>query len=244
MSQESHLNKFVHLYLILAMICWGISWPTSKILTLYSDTYTLIFLKFFLSCLTIVPFILLSKHKPLIHMDLLKSLALATIFILLYNLIFFIGLKIGYAGVAGVIVTGSNPIFTFIIIAILEKTKISKKNKTALILGLIGTIITIDIFSIDTANLLNNGNLLFLIASLLWTLLTIQTTKGKKYLTPVLFTFYLYLSSSIITFIFLGKTDNLLAIFNYDFIFWINLIFTTSSQQVLLQLFILKRLQS
>jgi drug/metabolite transporter (DMT)-like permease len=227
MEKESHLYRYTHFYLILAMICWGVSWPTSKILTEYTDTYTLMFLKFSLSSLTILPFVLLSKTKTIFNKKLLKSLALATLFILLYNIIFFIGLKIGYAGVAGVIVTGSNPIFTFIVVALLEKVKISKKNKIALILGIIGTLITVDIFSLELQALFANGNLLFLVASLLWTLLTIQSTDAKKYLSPLKFTFYLYLLSSFFTYLIFGNTDNIIAIINYDAIFWINLIFTT-----------------
>lgn len=227
MKKESHLDRYIHFYLILAMICWGVSWPTSKILTEYSDTYTLMFLKFFLSSLTILPFILFVKKQNILNPHLLKSLALATLFIILYNVIYFIGLKIGYAGVAGVIVTGSNPIFTFLIVAILEKVKISKKDKIALILGIIGTVITIDIFTLDSEAIFDNGNLLFLVASLLWTLVTIQSTNGKKYLSPLVFTFYLYILSSIFTYILFGNLENIVAIFEYDIRFWVNLIFTT-----------------
>jgi len=228
MKFELHLQKHIYIYLILSMICWGVSWPTSKILTRYTDIYTITFLKFLLSGLTLIP-LLIYIFKPKIYWftNLYKILLGAIVFNIFYNFFMFYGLKIGYAGLGGVIVTGSNPIFTFLIVAFLEKTSIPSKQKFALILGLIGTIITIHIFSIDIQNIFDGGNILFLLASLSWSLVTIFSTKAKQMIHPILFTSYLYLSSSLFTLAFFTSIDTALLIFHYDYIFWISLIFTT-----------------
>lgn len=209
------------------MIFWGVSWATSKILTSYTDIYTLTFLKFLLSGVTLIPLLIyIFKPKILWINNISKFLLGAIIFNLTYNLLMFYGLKVGYAGLGGVIVTGSNPIFTFAIVAFLEKTSIPKKQKLALLLGLIGTIITVELFSIDFINIFNGGNLLFLLASLSWSIVTIFSTKAKQLIHPILFTCYLYLSSSIFSFS-LTSIDTVLMIFSFDLLFWINLIFTT-----------------
>lgn len=228
MKIELHLQKYIIVYLIITMVCWGISWPTSKILTQYTDIFTLIFLKLFISALTLIPLVFIFfKPEKIFNILIIKPLLLASFFIIVYNLLFFYGLKIGYAGLGGVIVTGSNPIFTFLLVAMLEKVRIPKRQKVALALGIIGTIITVDLFSIKAANLFDGGNLLFLVASICWSLVTIFSSKAKGLINPVLFTIYLYLSSSIVTFIFFSSIESVNAIFTYNWIFWLNLIFTT-----------------
>jgi drug/metabolite transporter (DMT)-like permease len=210
------------------MICWGVSWPTSKILTEYTDTFTLMFLKFFLSSLTILPILFIYfKPKNIFHPKAIKPLLYATSFIVLYNIMFFYALKVGFAGLGGVIVTGSNPIFTFLLVAMIDKIKIVTRQKIGLILGVVGTIITVDLISIGFDNLFIGGNILFLIASLLWSFLTIYSTKAKEYLDSIVFTLYLYLFAALFSYIFFVPNDALIAIFTYDSIFWINLIFTT-----------------
>ena len=227
MEKISHFEKYIYFYLLLSMVCWGISWPTSKILTQYTDTFTLMFLKFFLSSLSIISIVFLLDIKKFFDKKIIKPLFLSSIFIIIYNILFFYALKIGYAGLGGIIVTGSNPIFTFLLVAFIEKVKITKTQKAALILGIIGTAITVNIFSFNSTDILKGGNLLFLISSLLWSLVTLFSTKGKEYLNSILFTLYLYLISSIFTFLFLTDMDKIEAIFSFDTIFWANLIFTT-----------------
>lgn len=209
------------------MIFWGVSWATSKILTNYTDIYTITFLKFLLSGITLIPLLLyIFKPKIIWINSMIKFLVGAIIFNLVYNLLMFYGLKIGYAGLGGVIVTGSNPIFTFAIVAFMEKISIPTKQKLALLLGMIGTIITVELFSIDFINIFNGGNLLFLFASLSWSIVTIFSTKAKQLIHPILFTCYLYLSSSLFS-LTLTSVDNILMVFSFDLFFWINLLFTT-----------------
>lgn len=226
MNFAEHFKKYIYLYLVLSMVSWGVSWPTSKILTEYSDTFTLMFLKFFLSSLTIIVILFLTDIKTYFNKQIIKPILYASIFIVIYNIFFFYGLETGYAGLGGVLVTGSNPIFTFLLVAFIDQIKISKLQKGALILGILGTAVTVNIFSLNAGDIFKSGNLLFLGASLLWSFVTIFSTQGKKYLNPVLFTLYLYLLSSIIS-LFFTDYSKVSAIFEYDTVFWINLIFTT-----------------
>jgi len=224
---KAHLQKHLYPYLILSMISWGVSWPASKILTQYTDPYTLMFLKFALSSLVLLPMVLFAiRPQRFFDKGIILPLLGATIFMMLYNIIFFYGLTIGYAGLAGVIVTGSNPIFTFLLVALLTKIPIDNRKKGALALGIVGTLITVNITAIDTDNILAGGNLLFLLSSLLWTLLTLLTMQTKDIMSGILFTLYLYILSAIIGLIFFVPNGALGAIWGYDSVFWVLLIFT------------------
>ncbi|MCI0501762.1 MAG: DMT family transporter, partial [Epsilonproteobacteria bacterium] len=117
METKSHFERHIYFYLVISMICWGISWPASKILTTYSDPYTLMFLKFFISSLALIPMLYFLNIKNIFSPFIIKPLFYATLFIIAYNIFFFYGLKNGFAGIGGVIVTGSNPIFIFIIVS-------------------------------------------------------------------------------------------------------------------------------
>ncbi len=222
-----HLTKHLYPYLILSMLSWGLSWPTSKMLTRYTDPYTLMFLKFILSAAAILPIVLfVLRPKPLYHPGIVRPLLGASLFMILYNIIFFYGLTIGYAGLAGVIVTGSNPIFTFLIVALISRVPIDRRKKIALAIGLAGTLVTIDIASIDTADIFAGGNLLFLLSSLLWTIATLFTIETRGLVSGILFTLYLYLFMSLVSVLFFVPEGALRAIWGYDGLFWMLLIFT------------------
>lgn len=223
----THFERYIYPYLVIAMIFWGISWPSSKILTFYTDPFTLMFLKFFISAIALIPIFLLLNDKRFFSAQVIKPLVVATFFIILYNLFFFYGLKYGLAGLGGIVVTGSNPIFTFLIVAIIDKINIPKRKKVALIIGLIGTVITLHIENLNLNELVDGGNLFFLLASLSWSLVTIYSTNAKQHLNSLLFSIYLYAGSSVITYILFIENNSLIEIFTFEFLFWINLFFVT-----------------
>lgn len=223
----THFERYIYPYLVIAMIFWGISWPSSKILTFYTDPFTLMFLKFFISAIALIPIFLLLNDKRFFSAQVIKPLVVATFFIILYNLFFFYGLKYGLAGLGGIVVTGSNPIFTFLIVAIIDKINIPKRKKVALIIGLIGTAITLHIENLNLKELVDGGNLFFLLASLSWSLVTIYSTNAKQHLNSLLFSIYLYAGSSVITYVLFIDNNSLIEIFAFEFLFWINLFFVT-----------------
>jgi drug/metabolite transporter (DMT)-like permease len=209
------------------MILWGISWPTSKILTTYTDITTIMFLKFFLSALTIIPIIYFLKLKPFFTQTLLKPTFFSLVFLLLYNWFMFYGLKIGTSSLGGLIVTGTTPIFSFILIAVFYNQIITSKQKLGLSLGLIGTLITLNIFSFSFEEIFKLENSLFVLASVFWAFVTFFSTQTKDKINSILLTLYLYLISSALIYIFVIDTTKIIQIFEYDTIFWLNLIYTT-----------------
>lgn len=227
MTTSTHFERHIYLYLVGAMVIWGVSWPSSKILTLYSDPLTLMFLKFSLSALSMVPLLYLFKKDRFFSFSILRPLAFATLAIIAYNIFFFYGLHYGLAGFGGIIVTGSNPIFTFLLVAFLEKISIPKHKKIALILGIIGTAIILNVTSFEVGLIFDRANLLFLLSSLSWSLVTIISSKAKQHINAIFFSLYLYLSSALVSYLFLVETTHLIAIFTYDLTFWFHLFFVT-----------------
>jgi len=224
---QRHIDKNVYIYLVLAMFFWGVAWPSSKILTEYTDSYTLTFWKFLLSSLSLIPMLYFSNQKLVFSKKIFKYLFLAVIVLIVYNILFFLGLKIGYAGFGGMLVTGSNPIFTFLIIAAIEKVDIPRQKKIALSIGIIGTVIMLDLYNNSIDDLMREGNILFLLSSVAWSLLTILSARSRKHAGTLVFTFYLYISSSLTSYIFFVPNEKVVEIFEFDYIFWINLLFTT-----------------
>lgn len=209
------------------MFFWGVAWPSSKVLTEYTDSYTLTFLKFFLSSLSLIPMLYFSKQKLIFSKKIFKYLVLSVIVLILYNVLFFLGLKVGFAGFGGMLVTGSNPIFTFLIVAMLEKVDIPREKKIPLGIGILGTVIMLDLYNNSIADLMREGNILFLLSSVVWSILTILNATSRKYVGTLVFTFYLYIASSLASYVFFVPNEKVLQIFEFDYIFWINLLFTT-----------------
>jgi drug/metabolite transporter (DMT)-like permease len=209
------------------MVLWGISWPTSKMLTEYTDITTIMFLKFLLSSLTLMPIVYFLNLKLIFSKEIIKPTIFSLLFLLLYNWFMFYGLKVGTASLGGLIVTGTTPIFSFILIALFYNKKITPKQKLGLTLGLFGTLVTLNIFSFSPKEIFRLENTLFILASLFWAFVTFFSTQTKDKINSILFSLYLYLISSVLIYIFVIDTTKVIQIFEYDTIFWLNLIYTT-----------------
>ena len=197
---QSNKNIF-YILIAIAMLGWGASWVNVKILSLYINEYEMIFLRLFFTALTMIPIILVLKKSFRID---LKSFVLATftsIVFILYFKYFFLGTKLGTAGLGGAFVTTMIPINTFLMMALFFSRKILPKDIFALILGAIGVFTMLDIFSLDMNSVFALHNLYFLLASLFWPIVTILSSKSTR-ISPIVFTFYLYIITSVITAVF------------------------------------------
>lgn len=217
-------NKNFILLLIFAMVLWGLSWPTAKIVTRFAGEYTLLFWRFFLTTLGMIPLMFYFKQSFKFSLQGLKYIALGTFFILTYNLFFFLGLRYGLSGLGGVLVTTLNPILTFFIVALISKKGFSTYQMLGLLMALIGGGLIIRLWEVDMVSLLQGGNLFFLIAALLWSFLTLSSAGGKTHLPVLTFSFYIYLCTTIVSFVLADKMEIYNSFF-FGFTFWINMFF-------------------
>ncbi|MGP2657760.1 DMT family transporter [Malaciobacter sp. WC5094] len=216
-------NKNLFYFLMfLAMAGWGASWVNAKVLSSYINEYELIFLRNFFTIVTLIPILVFTRKYFYINKRSLALAVLASIIMIAYMKCYFLGTKFGTASLGGALVTTLIPINTFIIMALFFKKKIVKKDYFALAIGAIGVMTMLNVWSFSSEQIFTIQNMYFLGASILWPALTITSSKITK-TSPMVFTLYMYIITSIMVVIFF--TDSLeLNYSSYDEIFWLNIL--------------------
>ena len=167
-------NKNLFFFLLfLAMVAWGGSWVNVKILGLYISAFEMIFLRFGITAITMVPIILFLKHSFKIDPKSFGLVTLVSVTLILYNKYYYLGTKFGTASLGGAMVTTLIPILTFVCLALMGSKKVTRKDAFALMIGAVGVLTMLHIWSFDMAHLLVIHNLYFLLAAILWAVLTI-----------------------------------------------------------------------
>ncbi len=106
--------------------------------------------------------------------------------------------------------------------AIFFGKKIERKDFFALCIGAIGVLTMLNVWSFSIEQIFSTQNIYFLLASILWPLLTIVSSKITK-TSPMVFSLYMYIIMTILVSIFFVDFKSI----NYnsfDSIFWINII--------------------
>ena len=212
--------------MVLAMIFWGASWISTKVLTNYVNEYELVFLRMGICFITLFPIIYFFKFSFKLDIKSFFLVFIASLVLTSYSISMFIGLKHGSAGFGGALVTTLIPINTFIIVAILSRKTISLKHSFALLLGAFGVLNMLNIWNFNLNEIFSKDTLYFLLSSILWPILTIITAKASK-IHAFVFTFYTYIISSVVLIIFFVDTSIFERVIEFDFIFWFNLFVIT-----------------
>lgn len=193
-------NTF-YVLLTIAMLGWGASWVNAKVLTSYIDEYQMIFLRFGIASISLIPILMYLKKSFKIDKYSLFLALLAAVVNVLYMKYFFLGTKFGTAGLGGAFVTTMVPINTFIIMALFFGKKMTLKDMLALLIGAVGVSMILGIWTLHISEVMTKHNLYFVIATLLWPLLTIVSSKATK-ISPMVFIFYMYSFSTLIVAVF------------------------------------------
>ena len=221
------MNKNIfYILMVFAMIFWGASWISTKVLTTYVNEYELVFLRMEICFITMFPLIYFFKLSFKFDLKSLLLILVASLVLTLYSIVMFLGVEHGTGSFGGALVTTLIPINTFIIIAILNKKTISLKHSFALILGAFGVLNMLNIWNFDLNEIFSKDNIYFLLASLLWPVLTIITAKATK-INAFVFTFYTYVISSSTLYLFFVDNTVFTKIMNFDSIFWFNIFVIT-----------------
>ncbi len=216
-------NKNIFYFLLfLAMIGWGASWVNVKVLSSYINEFETMFFRFCITALTMIPIILVLKKSFKISLKNFALVFITSIAFITYMKYFFLGTKFGSASLGGAFVTSLIPINTFLILAIFGNKKISAKNSFALILGAIGVMTMLNIWSFKLEEIFLIHNFYFILASILWPVVTILSSKANN-ISPIVFTFYLYVITSVLNLVFFVDLTTI-NYKNFDSIFWINMI--------------------
>ena len=210
--------------MVFAMITWGYSWVGAKILGPYGHVSTKIFLRFFFASIALIP-ILLKYHIPF-RIDkkgfmfiLWNSISLCS-----YNYFYFKSTHMGLAGVGGVLVTTLNPILTSLFVfSFLDRSSAKLKEFVGLIMGLTGGGIIMRLWEMDIALMISSGNIFYILASCSWVSVTITSQKSKNHIHFLTYSFWSFLSSSLLSFSFC-EIESISQTINYDWIYWLNIL--------------------
>ncbi len=205
------------------MITWAIAWTNAKIVNEYLSYYNLIFLRFLLGFVSLLPFVLLLK-KPFPKISEYRYILMPSLLFLIYNVAFFKGTDYGLAGKGAILVTTLNPLFTVLLMSIINK-KISTKEITGVLLGIIGGYIIMDLYNIGFKSIFDPGNIYFIICAISWGIMTVLINYAQKIINPYSFICICYFLTMILTIPFISVREIIVA--EYNFKFMINFFFVS-----------------
>ncbi len=206
------------------MMSWGVSWVNAKVLASYISASDLIFYRYFITTLTIVPVIIYLKKSFKIPLATLGLAILGAVLLSIYSVFYFDGTKYGTSGLGGAFVTTFTPVLTFVLLVVFFDKKLYRKDILALFIGGMGAITILNIWSFKADEIFVLANIYFVLASISWSLLTIANSKNKT-TDAVVFVFYLYLFTTLFGYITADFSTG--DISRFDAIFWLNLIFVS-----------------
>lgn len=220
MTQQN--KNIFYILMIFAMAGWGASWVNAKVLSSYVNEYEMIFLRNFFTIITLTPVLIITKKYFHINRRSFLLAVLASVIMIVYLKCYFLGTKHGTASLGGALVTTLIPINTFIFMALFWGKKILKKDIFALIIGAIGVLTMLNIWSFSHEQIFSTQNMYFLGASVLWPALTITSSK-ITHTSPMVFSMYMYIISTIMVSLFFVDFKAI-PYESFDWIFWINIL--------------------
>ncbi len=210
--------------MILSMMIWGVSWVAGKIISSNADQFTVLFWRNILTSVSLFPVIFILKLELKLTLKTVIMSFLASMAMLAYSYLFFLGLQKGMAGAAGVLVTSLNPIMNFALVCIFNRHKLNRNEAFGLVLGASGGLIQMKIWNESMGSLYEKGIFLFLLASFLWAVLSFITEKSKDTAHPIYFSFLIYSISAAVSSL-AGFSRDLSVVFSLGTSFWVSLFY-------------------
>ncbi len=213
-------HKHLMLLMVLAMLGWGGSWPIAKFLSAYITEHEIVTYRYALTTLSMLPMLIFMRLSIKINIKSLLLIVIVGVLLIFYTKLFFLGTKFGTAGLAGALVTTLMPIIVFVLMLFSHQTKPNLKDWLALILGVIGVLTMMNIWSFQLNEVLNTSNVYLLWAALCWALMSIVSSYAKS-VHPVVASFYIYLVATVVDY-FVFFEPNSGSILSMGHLFWVN----------------------
>jgi drug/metabolite transporter (DMT)-like permease len=207
--------------MVFAMLFWGGSWTSAKLLTRIATPEVLSFWRFLLTAACLLVLAPLLRETLRIHPAGLLIMALGASLMVAYNLLYFLGLQYGLAGAGGVLVSSLSPLMIYLITTAAHRRLPRGLEAIGLAGGLAGGAVLLRVWELNAERLLASGNLFFLLGALAWALITIYSGWAQGRLSFLAYSFYLYAFSAAITF-FLALPHGLLPPREAAAGFWLN----------------------
>ncbi len=192
-------KQTIYALMIIAMVTWGMAWSSAKIVNYYLPYDELVFLRFFIGFITMLPFLFFHPiNIKIINKYTWLNIIIVSILFFLYNQCFFMGTDYGQAGKGGVFVTTTNPIITFVIMSLIVK-RIKSMQLIAIMIGGMGGLMTLNVIESGIAHLTFSGSIYFVFCSFIWGVMTILMAKGQKHIDSISYILLCYLVTAVIS---------------------------------------------
>ncbi|CAC9584965.1 hypothetical protein BHECKSOX_1920 [Bathymodiolus heckerae thiotrophic gill symbiont] len=218
-------NNRLYLWIVLAMIFWGASWPIASVLSRYIDVHEFITYRYIITTLSMAGVVLWMKLGFKISLAHFLVASAAAVLLIFYSKYYFLSTKYGAPGLAGAVVTTLMPVLVYVLMVFSKQNKTQIKDWFALLFGVFGVLITMNIWQFSIDELMSSSSIYLLAAASCWAVMSIITTYAKS-MSPVLLSFYIYLMVVIIDSVFFF-TPTHGSIFVMDGVFWINFLIVT-----------------
>jgi len=214
-------SHFTYL-LILAMLLWGGGWTALKILTISLPMDVIIFWRFFIMSISFLPILYFFKTPLKLNRSNIKYVAGSSVLNIAFMVSSFFGVKYGYAGSGGVIITTLSPVMTFLLVAIIFRNRLHNLQYLGLSIGIAGGVVMLQLS--DLSLFFNGSNTYFLLCAIIWAGVTLLSQHSHKHIHPVHYSFLISVVATVVTFIYAFNSD-LLSVFEQDSKFWIAMIY-------------------
>ncbi|UCN00461.1 DMT family transporter [Sulfurimonas sp. SWIR-19] len=215
-------DRFYAYLLIFAMLLWGGGWTALKILTSAMPMDVVIFWRFFLMSLAFLPILYFFKIPLTLTRGSFKYILGSSFLNIAFMVFSFLGIKYGLAGAGSVIITTFSPIMTFLLVAVIFKSRLSTRQYFGLLLGLVGGYVLLQLNNFSL--FLHSSNIYFLLCALIWAGVTLLSQHSQKHIHPVYYSFLISLIATFFSFLYACNAD-LGAVFTQGAKFWIALIY-------------------
>lgn len=193
-------ERKIYLLMILSTVFWAGAFIAAKLSAPFIPVFSLTFMRFALASLILYFVINNSRdklYKPT-KKDIPVFLFTGIVGMFGYHVFFFTAVKYTTA-INSSIIGASNPIITTILCVLFLREKTNYKRMFGIILSFLGVFLTITNANITelTKLSLNRGDILMLIAVLLWACYSVYSKKVMSNYSPITLTFYSFLFCSI-----------------------------------------------
>jgi drug/metabolite transporter (DMT)-like permease len=226
LPSHSMSKKVLLAGIVLVMIIWGISWPSSKIMTSYATPLQLSAIRFVFNTITVFVILKIAGVSFKVNKEGWLQLGIAAILLVGYNLLFFTGISKGLPGAGGILVTTITPIVTYVLAVIISRKQISKLEVVGLGLGVLAAVFLLQLWH-NISGLLKSGNIFYLGCTITWAFLSRITSNSKTWGSSLGFTFWMYLLCTLMLVPLAGINDCVNILKNANGLFWGNLLFNT-----------------
>lgn len=224
MRRKQVSEKFLVGGMVASMCLWGVSWPSGKVLSGYCSVINFTVYRYTVVVLTMLVLLPLAGVSFRIKKKGAPAFLISGVLLAAYSYFFFKGLKAGTAGAGGVLVTTLNPIIAYLTGIGVKKRLPSENESFGLLLGLIAGCVLLKIWS-SSSSLLESGNLYFLMAAFIWSVMSMFTALGAKYGSSIGFSLWQYLVTLLCFLPFTDFAEMRAAVHISDPLFWLNLFF-------------------